>query len=90
MSDQPVATPAVRTRAREDLYITLMAFEESGSSITIRTLVEPLVGWIWVGAAVIGIGALIALQYRTRRAGDASPRRTGSEARSRKREEVVA
>jgi hypothetical protein len=35
--------------AHEDLYITLMAFEQTAESITIRVLVEPLVGWIWVG-----------------------------------------
>ncbi len=90
MSDQPIATPAVRTRAHEDLYITLMAFEEDGASITIRTLVEPLVGWIWVGAVVIGIGALIALQHRSRRAEEARSRRPGPRAKPRKREEVAA
>jgi cytochrome c-type biogenesis protein CcmF len=92
MSDQPIATPAVRTRAHEDLYITLMAFEQDGSSITIRTLVEPLVGWIWVGSLIIGIGALVALQYRGRRTQDLGGRQPAPKpgARRREREEVAA
>ena len=92
MSDQPIATPAVRTRAHEDLYITLMAFEQDGASITIRSLVEPLVGWIWVGSLVIGAGALVALRYRGRRADDTRARRPGSRpgGRRREREEVAA
>ena len=92
MSDQPIATPAVRTRAHEDLYVTLMAFERDGSMITIRTLVEPLVGWIWVGSLIIGIGAFIALQYRSRRADDRRPRKPRPTGRrpSRTREEVAA
>ncbi len=92
MSDQPIGTPAVRTRAHEDLYITLMAFEQDGSSITIRALVEPLVGWIWVGSLVIGAGALVALRYRSRRADDAPGRRPAPRptARRKEREGVAA
>lgn len=29
---------------------------------TLQVLVRPLVVWIWIGAAIIGLGALIALQ----------------------------
>jgi cytochrome c-type biogenesis protein CcmF len=92
MSDSPIATPAVRTRAHEDLYITLMAFEQDGSSITIRTLVEPLVGWIWVGSLIMGLGAAIALRFRSRRADDARARapRSEGDGSARRREEVAA
>lgn len=58
---QPVATPAVRSRLTGDLYINLMAFERDGSSATLRVITEPLVGWIWLGGAIIGLGALIAV-----------------------------
>ncbi|HUG41018.1 MAG TPA: heme lyase CcmF/NrfE family subunit [Longimicrobiales bacterium] len=85
MSDQPISTPAVRSRAHEDLYINLMAFERDGSSITIRALIEPLVAWIWVGGLMIGGGALVALRYRGRRADDAVAR-----APVRVREQVTA
>jgi cytochrome c-type biogenesis protein CcmF len=92
MSDQPIGTPAVRTRAHEDLYLTLMAFEQEGSTVTVRALVEPLVGWIWVGAIVIGAGALVALRYRSRRADDQRTREPTprDKVRRREREEVAA
>ena len=64
-SDQPIATPAVRSRMHEDLYINLMAFERDGSMITLRVLVEPLVIWIWIGGGLIGLGALVAFRYRS-------------------------
>ena len=78
MSDQPISTPAVRSRLDEDLYTTLMAFEQDGSSATLRVMIEPLVAWIWFGGFVMALGALIALRYRSRRADDGrrrSPRR---------------
>jgi cytochrome c-type biogenesis protein CcmF len=74
MSDQPISTPAVRSRLDEDLYINLMAFERDGSSVTIRALVEPMVAWIWYGSIVIALGTLVALRYRSRRADDPRPR----------------
>ena len=74
MSDQPISTPAVRSRLHEDLYINLMAFERDGSSITIRALIEPLVIWIWIGGLLIGLGALVSFKYRSRRADDAVAR----------------
>src|SRR5690606_23749056 len=47
-TDQPLTTPAVRSRPKQDLYVTLMAFDErDGSSATFLVLVEPLVIWIW-------------------------------------------
>ncbi|HUG39977.1 MAG TPA: cytochrome c-type biogenesis CcmF C-terminal domain-containing protein, partial [Longimicrobiales bacterium] len=85
MSDQPISTPAVRSRAHEDLYITLMAFERDGSSVTIRVLIEPLVMWIWIGGLMIALGALISLRYRSRRADDAIARSPAGP-----REEVAA
>ena len=89
MSDSPISTPAVRTRLHEDLYLTLMAFEENGESVTIRALVEPMVAWIWIGGMIIGVGAGIALLYRSRRADDTTPRRT-ERAAPRRKEEVPA
>ena len=85
MSDQPISTPAVRSRLHEDLYINLMAFERDGSSITIRALIEPLVIWIWIGGLMVGLGAVVALKYRSRRSDDAVLRRPIGD-----REEVAA
>ena len=66
-SDQPITTPAVRSRPTEDLYITLIAFERDGSSATITTVIEPLVGWIWVGGLIIFLGSLLAVLPPRRR-----------------------
>ena len=60
-SDQPVPTPAVRSRAAGDLYINLQAFEQDGSTATLRVIVEPLVPWIWIGGMIVCLGAGVSL-----------------------------
>jgi cytochrome c-type biogenesis protein CcmF len=65
--DQPVPTPAVRSRPWGDLYLNLMAFEPNGSSATIRAITEPLVPWIWIGGGIICLGALVALSGPARK-----------------------
>jgi cytochrome c-type biogenesis protein CcmF len=67
MSEQPITTPAVRSRASGDLYLNLMAVERDGSSATIRMIVEPLVPWIWFGGFIIVLGALITVWPGARR-----------------------
>jgi cytochrome c-type biogenesis protein CcmF len=60
-SDQPVPTPAVRSRPSGDLYLNLQAFAQDGSNATLRAIQEPLVPWIWAGGMIIVIGALVSL-----------------------------
>jgi cytochrome c-type biogenesis protein CcmF len=67
VSDQPVPTPDVRSSIRGDLYINLMAFEQSGKNATVKVIVEPLVPWIWFGGGVIVLGAMIGMFHRGRR-----------------------
>jgi cytochrome c-type biogenesis protein CcmF len=59
--NEPITTPAVRSRAHNDLYVTLIAFEENGANVTLTVIVEPLVVWIWIGGIIMGLGALIGL-----------------------------
>jgi cytochrome c-type biogenesis protein CcmF len=66
-SDQPIATPAVRSRWSGDLYLNLMAVERDGSTATIRVIVEPLVPWIWAGGLIIVLGAMITVAPSRRR-----------------------
>ena len=66
-SEQPITTPAVRSRASGDLYLNLMAVERDGSTATIRMIVEPLVPWIWAGGLIIVLGALITVTPSGRR-----------------------
>jgi len=83
---EPVATPAVREGAREDLYLVLMAFDENGAHATLSAITSPLVTWIWAGGVVMGLGALFALWPGTRRAGrPAAPPGPSAPARSGRR-----
>jgi len=59
MRDEPIPTPHVRSRMT-DLYLNLMAFERDGSTATIAVFIEPLVVWIWLGGAIIGLGVVVA------------------------------
>ena len=59
--EQPIPTPSVRTTLASDVYANLMAFKSDGSDATLRVLIEPLVVWIWIGGAIVCLGALISL-----------------------------
>ena len=65
-SQQPIPTPAVRSRAWGDIYINLMAFKQDGSNATLKVIVEPLVPWIWLGGGIVCLGALVSM-FPTRR-----------------------
>jgi cytochrome c-type biogenesis protein CcmF len=61
-SQQPIGTPAVRSTLKEDLYLTLMAFDsEEGSSATVRAIVNPGVPWLWIGGMIVALGAIMAV-----------------------------
>jgi cytochrome c-type biogenesis protein CcmF len=62
--DDPVTTPAVRSRLNEDLYVNLLAFDTNGDNATISIIIEPLVAWIWIGGLVIALGALVSVLPR--------------------------
>ncbi len=70
--DEPITTPAVRTRPHADLYINLMAFERDGSSATFQVIIEPMVVWIWIGGGIIGLGGFIAVLPGRRRRREAA------------------
>ncbi|ODT04276.1 MAG: hypothetical protein ABS52_05515 [Gemmatimonadetes bacterium SCN 70-22] len=65
-SQQPIPTPAVRSRPWGDIYLNLMAFKPDGSDATIKVILEPLVPWIWFGGGIICLGAIISM-FPTRR-----------------------
>lgn len=65
--DTPVPTPAVRSRPAGDVYINLMAFTENGQSATLRVILEPFVPWIWFGAVVVALGAVVSAWPSSRR-----------------------
>jgi cytochrome c-type biogenesis protein CcmF len=56
-SPTAIATPAVRTSLGEDLYVTLLASDRATGVVTLHLFVNPLVVWIWIGGAIVGLGA---------------------------------
>jgi cytochrome c-type biogenesis protein CcmF len=61
-SQQPIATPAVRSSLKEDLYLTLMAFDqERGGYATVRAIVNPAVPWLWIGGMIVALGGILAV-----------------------------
>ena len=60
-SPSAIATPAVRTSLGEDLYVTLLASDPETRAVTLHLFVNPLVAWIWIGGAIVGLGAAFAV-----------------------------
>ena len=56
-----IATPAVRTSLGEDLYVTLLASDPESGAVTLHLFINPLVVWIWIGGAIVGIGSGFAI-----------------------------
>ncbi|HUF50497.1 MAG TPA: heme lyase CcmF/NrfE family subunit [Longimicrobiales bacterium] len=65
--DEPITTPAVRSRPDKDLYVNLTAFARDGTTVTLHVIVEPLVVWIWIGSFIVAFGALVSMWPRRRR-----------------------
>lgn len=63
---QVVARPAIRSTWREDVYVVLWSFSPDGSA-TLRAWVNPLVRWVWLGALLAGLGAVLTLWPQGRR-----------------------
>jgi cytochrome c-type biogenesis protein CcmF len=66
-STTPIATPTVRTALGEDLYVTLLAYDPDSRTVTLHLFVNPLVVWIWVGGAIVTLGAAFAIWPDPRR-----------------------
>jgi cytochrome c-type biogenesis protein CcmF len=66
-SSTAIATPVVRTALGEDLYVTLLAYNATTGTATLRVFVNPLVMWIWTGGAIVALGALFAIWPDRRR-----------------------
>ncbi|HTV11724.1 MAG TPA: cytochrome c-type biogenesis CcmF C-terminal domain-containing protein [Acidimicrobiales bacterium] len=74
LSNESVPSPAVRSTPALDVYLTLAdspAKATAPAAIDVTT--EPMVIWLWVGGAVVFLGALMSLAP-SRRAGVGRPR----------------
>ena len=67
-STDPVGSPAIRSAAFEDLYLTLLAFDQAGPSASFNAWIFPMVSWIWWSLPFFVLGALFAAWPERRRA----------------------
>src|SRR5207245_6896044 len=68
ISASAVGSPGIGAGVRDDLYTILAAYDQKALSwATIRMRVIPLVSWLWVGGAVVGVGSVIAALPAPRR-----------------------
>ena len=73
---QTTTEVALHSTPKEDLYLVLAGVSRDGS-VDIKAFVNPLVFWIWFGAAVMFFGALIALIPEKGRIGSTQPELAG-------------
>jgi cytochrome c-type biogenesis protein CcmF len=65
---QAIGSPGIGAGLGDDLYTILAAYDAKALSwATIHIRVIPLVSWLWLGGAVVGIGAIIAALPAPRR-----------------------
>jgi cytochrome c-type biogenesis protein CcmF len=76
-STTPIATPSVRSALGEDLYVTLLGYDAQTQAATLHVFLNPLVGWIWIGGAVVALGAAFAIWPERRRRPAAVPATAG-------------
>ncbi len=66
-STQGIGTPSVRTGLTSDVYLTLVSSPNQDGRVTLGVRVNPMILWLWVGGAVMGVGTLLALLPSLRR-----------------------
>jgi cytochrome c-type biogenesis protein CcmF len=59
-STDPVGSPAIRSAAFEDLYLTLLAFDFQNQSASFNAWIFPMVSWIWWSIPLFVLGSLFA------------------------------
>ena len=55
----PIGTPAVRTTASHDLYLSIMHLDEN--EVGLRAFINPGIAWLWIGAGIMLLGCLLAV-----------------------------
>ena len=69
-----MGSPGIAAGLGDDVYTILAAYDTAGKSwATIRVLIIPLVSWLWLGGAVVGLGAMIAALPQPKRREVARP-----------------
>jgi cytochrome c-type biogenesis protein CcmF len=71
----PVTKPGIRTTAAGDVYAVLGEPEAKGGGYTVRLYRNPLVIWMWGGAALMALAGMLSLTDRRFRVGAPRPAR---------------
>jgi cytochrome c-type biogenesis protein CcmF len=73
-----IATPAVDSSWRRDLYLTISSVSSTGKgAASIGVVDQPMVLWLWVGGVLTAFGALLAAVPSGRRRRTSSERASG-------------
>jgi cytochrome c-type biogenesis protein CcmF len=63
-SSEPIGTPSIRVgtpwNGMRDLYASLVSVDADGPRASVRFLVNPGIGFLWVGGIVIALGGIVA------------------------------
>ncbi|MGQ9682584.1 MAG: cytochrome c-type biogenesis CcmF C-terminal domain-containing protein [Anaerolineae bacterium] len=60
-STQPVARAALHRNLREDLHLAVTGVSSDGNAVSVRAAVNPLMLWLWLGGALMLLGAMATL-----------------------------
>ncbi len=78
-SFEGIGTPAIRSGATQDVYLTLDSSPVGREApAVIGVVVQPLIVWLWIGGGVMGLGVALAAFPGRRRQIDASNSAAGS------------
>jgi cytochrome c-type biogenesis protein CcmF len=57
-----IATPSIDLGPLRDVYLSIAAAPaKPGDPMVISIIIQPLVGWLWVGGALVALGTLLAI-----------------------------
>ena len=65
---EPIGTPAVRSGLVEDLYLSVMNIDPLNQTVGLMAKVNPMVSWIWIATAIMGLGGILGTIAANRRA----------------------
>ena len=69
-----VGTPSVDTGIKDDVYVTYVTSPRDASEpAVIGLIIQPLIGWLWFGGALMGIGTVLAAWPGRRRRNPTDP-----------------
>lgn len=63
-SDQSITVPAIHPSFREDVYVILSGWSNSGDLATFKFVINPLINFLWLGGLAFMAGGALALWPR--------------------------